>query len=95
MFLPSKVSLVTEIQWRDSYVRKAVMSFNVNVILPEKHRKKTNVYLRDRRENQSILLNPLQKEREVNYEVVYRKSLPSFPEEVITVKGSHLWTMSG
>ena len=53
------------------------MSFSANVILPEKHHKKTNVYLTDRRENQIILLNSLQKEREVSYDFVYRKSLPA------------------
>ena len=58
-------------------VKKEIMSFSANVILPEKHHKKTNVYLRDRRENQIILLNSLQKEREVSYDFVYRKSLPA------------------
>lgn len=58
-------------------VRKEIMAFSANVILPEKHHKETNIYLRDRRENQSILLNSLQKEREVSYDFVYRKSLPA------------------
>lgn len=46
-------------------------SFPINII------RKLNVYLRDRRENQSIFLNLFQKERELNYEVVYRKSFPA------------------
>ena len=46
----------------------------------------------DRRENQHILLNPFQKERNSNYEtVIYRKPLPGFPKEVIVVKGHPFW----
>lgn len=95
MFLPLKVSIGSRIPWKDFYVRKSVIYFNTNVSLPEKHHKKTNIYLRDRRENQSMLLNLFQKVRELNCKVVYRKSFPGFHWEVITAKGSHLWRMSG
>lgn len=72
---------------KDFYVRKSVICIVTYVILPEKHHKKTDIYLRDRRDSQSILLNLFQKERELNCEVVCKKSLPSFHWVLMTMKG--------